>query len=190
MTTTKDATNTALTSAAALPLAASDEDLGDGIHVVRSVDGVAVLNKKRNVGLTVFLVGFSVIWNTIVAVVGSAGVLPLFGVPHVLGGLFVTAWAANELLNHTRIDLGHGRLAARRRPLPWPGRIDLALDDVDHFFVAPGKVQQNRQPLPALWVATTDGAHHIVLSVLPHTSHGERLAAVLGAHVDAVRARG
>lgn len=190
MTETKEQQTEALTSTTALPLAPSREELGDGVVIVRDVDGVAVLSTKRNRGLAAFLVVFCVFWDVLVAALGMNGALPLFGVPHIGGAIFVTAWLLNVVVNHTRIGLGHGRLRAGRAPLPWPGRVDVALGDVAEFFVGDGKTRQNGAPLPALWVRLHDGERHVVLDPLPNVAHGERLVDVLRAHVDDLRAGG
>lgn len=172
-------TTTTAAPVTALALTESDEDLGGGISVHRGVGGVEVVSRGRNVGLAVFLSVFCLAWDAIVVVVLLGGALPIWGVGYVLAGLFLTAGAADSVFNHTRISLGHGHLLSRRRPLPWPGGVDVPLHDVERVFVADGKIKQDGTPTSALWIAVRGGQPRLVLEVLPDAAHGERLARVL-----------
>lgn len=156
----------------ALPYKAEDVHVAEGVVVCRACDAVHRLTparpahrpiarrpegwtmdeggdrlvlRKRWFGwqIAVLLV-FTVVWDfgALVAITTQG----LGGMLHVLGGIAVTYVTFANLLNTSTIELRGGRLRATHGPVPWPGNIEMATEDVDQLYVELTGVRVNRQP--------------------------------------------
>lgn len=176
-----------VTSTTALSSSAT-ERLPDHIVVSRGLNGLVVVSHKKNWGMTAVLGAFAALWDLMcLTVLHQAPVL--FWFTHGGAGVAVTLTFLNAAFNRTHLEVAHKRLRARRRPLPWFGGVDVALDDVGGFVVDDGRVKVNGRPLRALWLEKRDGSRALLLDALPDEEHGERLAAVMRQAVDEARAR-
>ena len=111
--------------------------------------------------------------------------------PALVPGTRLGAWRIERLVGEGgmgRVYIAEHEHIGRRVALKMLRR-NLARNEnaVDRFFVDLGNVTQNGQPLPALWVALKSGRRHILIEVLPHVGHGERLVEVLDRQLAAAR---
>ena len=182
-------TEPATTSTTALA-ATSTETLPDHIVLTRGPQGLAVAShRKPTHGELVLLGAFTAVWDVVWAALVTTAPPNLFWFSHGAVALGLTATLINNLVNHTSVELSQRRLLVRRRPLPWPGRVDVAIDDVAGFTVAQGPAGGRRR-LWYLWVVLRSGKQHKLLQLNDSADpHGEEFASVLRRAVDEARAR-
>ena len=171
-----------VSSAAPMNLEPPTERLPDHITVQHTLGGLVVESRRRAWGFVGVLGAFCAIWDSVVIMVLS-GDPSIFWITHGGAGLVITSIFLNLLINHTRIEIGHGVLVMRRAPLPWPERHEIEISRIKRLFVAPGTTGQQGNHLPALWLEEHTGVRSILVDGLPDVDHAERLERLLEDHL-------
>lgn len=169
--------------AAPMSLEQPTEQLPDHITVQRSLGGLVIESRRRPWGFVGVLGVFCAIWDSVVIGMVISGPPSIFWVTHGGAGLLVTSIFLNLLINHTRIEIGHGVLVMRRAPLPWPERHEIELSRIKRLFVAPGETGEQNNHLPALWLEEHSGVRSILVDGLPDIEHAERLERLIEDHL-------
>jgi len=132
-----------------------DESLYDGVYVARMPPHRAAALPL--LGFCFFWDAFLAIWYG-VAIAGGAWHMALFGLLHLAAGVFLTHRAFVALLNSREIRMGHGRFKYANEPVPFAGRMNLPLDQIDSFDAI--DTSSSRTQSSAVRVRLTNGRAH------------------------------
>ncbi len=114
----------------------------EGVRLAEDLDGeeyVATIGPNTMSALpgVVFCLvwdGFLVLWYWI-AIRSGAWFMGLFAVLHLGAGIYVTHQTLVGLFNVRTLRVGAGRVTFRSAPIPFAGKLDASVDDLDGFAV-------------------------------------------------------
>ena len=113
------------------PSAIIAEELGHGLRLTRRWLGWSV------VPLTFFCVAwdsFLIFWYTMALRQGMPWIMVVFPVGHLAVGVGLTYLTLALYVNRTTVDVNDQRLKVRHGPLPWPGKRDIDVTDLDQPY--------------------------------------------------------
>lgn len=117
-------------AAQSLPAGFSIEDMGNSLEIRhRWFSPVFIFM----LFFSLFWNGFMIVWH-VIAIGSGAWIMSAFGLLHTAVGVVVGYVTLAGFVNTTTIRIGQGMLEVHTGPLPWPGNLSLAADEIRQVF--------------------------------------------------------